>query len=251
MYKVEDYPEIRDSYSLTGRMSGASRALSGNLLLLTCFMRRGKNDFKESTVNNYYSAAYEAANFLMEEAANRGVELSIKCMHFDVEIPKDANPNDAFKLVRDFFHRNTMQEVQQYYEERFNVDEAPIILAFDDSQRSFAYRQHAGGRAVDEVSVVFRERKQFSWFSIAHELLHQFGATDLYFPDALAELADHYLGNSIMHRDVRCIDDLTAYLIGWKDTISANTYYFLKDTMWYTEEEYRRAVAEAWKMAWN
>ena len=43
------------------------------------------------------------------------------------------------------------------------------------------------------------------------------------------------------------IDDLTAYLIGWKDTISGDSYQFLKDTMWMNKREYYKAVDEEWE----
>ena len=44
------------------------------------------------------------------------------------------------------------------------------------------------------------------------------------------------------------VDDFTAYIIGWKDTISANTYWFLKETMWMNDKEFQKALDDAWNM---
>lgn len=75
---------------------------------------------------------------------------------------------------------------------------------------------------------------------IAHELLHLYGAVDLYYEcsenpqyDAMkAEqsiIAGTYLANEIMfnHDSTNEISDLTAYLIGWEETVPIKYVYLL------------------------
>ena len=84
--------------------------------------------------------------------------------------------------------------------------------------------------------------------TIAHELLHQFGAIDFYFPREIEAIAKKYIGDSIMcNSSVDTVDDLTAYLVGWKDTVSENSYLFLKETMWMSAERFKEAKKSEWK----
>ena len=40
MYRVEDYPQIKDSFLLKARNRGASKKLLGNVAIFTFFMHR-------------------------------------------------------------------------------------------------------------------------------------------------------------------------------------------------------------------
>lgn len=248
MYRVEDYPQIRNNYLLTGRNVGASRKLRGDVGVIVCYMKRSPADFPETAVSQFRDAMYDAFNWLEQEAKKRGVPLNIKSYRFDVDIPKNADPQRVFGLIRDFLSQQTMEATQNHYERTLNLDEAPFILAFDEDGRSFAANQNEGHPyRVDEYSAIFRWGEKYYWTTIAHELLHQFGAVDYYYPDSVKERALQYFGDSVMGIGRTELDDLTAYLIGWKDTISAETYWFLRDTMWITRESYEAAITAAWK----
>ena len=247
MYRVEDYPQIQGSYYLTSRGAGASRRLRGKVTILTCFLCRGGKPFPDASRTNYYAALHEAMRWLEDEAKKRGVPLTMNAMQFNVPVPADANPRDGYRLVKDFLHSATAEEAQTRYEARLGVDETPFILVFDEDGRSFAFEESARYASVDELSVVFRYQGKYRWTTLAHELLHQFGAQDLYFPAAIREKAETYFHDSIMGIGSPAVDDLTAYLIGWKDTVNAYSYHFLKDTLWMTPERYNEACRAEWK----
>ena len=65
---------------------------------------------------------------------------------------------------------------------------------------------------------------------LTHELFHQFGAIDLYNQEGVEKVALKYFPNSDMLTVSHVIDDLTAYLVGWTDTLSAKAQKFLKET---------------------
>jgi hypothetical protein len=44
------------------------------------------------------------------------------------------------------------------------------------------------------------------------------------------------------------IDDLTAYWVGWKDTLTADACRFLNETMWMTHERQVEATRRAWEV---
>ena len=250
MYVVENCPQIKNNFFLKARNIGASRKLKGNIMLMVCFMKRTPAEFSVLTERNFFTALNEACRWLTAEAKRYGARLDIRYTQFTIDVPKDADPRSAYGLVREYFDSNTinMDQLQMRYEKRMNVDEAPFVFVFDEVARSFAKKQAVASRVDNEASIIFKDTASaFSWSTIAHELLHQFGAIDYYYPRAVTELAQRYIKNSIMgigRRNV--LDDLSAYLVGIKDTISADTYYFLKDTMWMDLEQYDRSIEESW-----
>ncbi|MBR2377239.1 MAG: hypothetical protein IKA85_05645 [Clostridia bacterium] len=219
---------------------------------MTVFLKRSASCWSSSIKNKYFSAIDKASDFLMKEAKRYGVSLNIAIYNLETNVPATADPLDGYDIVKDYFHRDTVEELQDYYEEKMGVDEVPIILAFNESGRSFAYRQKFKDKyEVQELSILFYHDKTNhaqAWKTIAHELLHQFGASDYYFPQEVEKIAKKYFTDSIMGIGKPVVDDFTAYIIGWKDTISANTYWFLKETMWMNEKEFKKALDDAWNM---
>lgn len=251
MYKISDYPSIAGNFFLGGRAEGASQRLIGNVNILTVFLRREGSDWSEEAKNKYYDSISKAADFLMSEAKRYGATLHIRRIHLEKDVPADADPKDGYALVKDYFHKESVNEVQDHYRRSLGADEVPIILAFNTRGRSFAFKKNANEKhGAQEISVIFfengdsPERKKTD---IAHELLHQFGAVDYYFPEEVKETAKKYIGNSIMGIGSPVVDDLTAYLVGWKDTVCANSYWFLKETMWLNEDLLAKEKRKQWQ----
>ena len=73
--------------------------------------------------------------------------------------------------------------------------------------------------------------------SILHEVLHVFGAADLYYPPQVAQAAGRILGESVMmNSDCQVLDDLTKYLIGWHRQPTAKARQLLMATAGITEQ---------------
>ena len=68
-----------------------------------------------------------------------------------------------------------------------------------------------------------------------HELLHVFGAKDFYYPKEVEQWATKHFPESIMNSSDEEVDTLTAYLVGWTDTVADNAIAFLKDSIAITE----------------
>lgn len=99
-------------------------------------------------------------------------------------------------------------------------DEKTVVLVFNKWLRSFAFK---------DISIIGINDFSFKSRTILHELFHNFGAPDLYKPAKVQEVADLYLPDSIMNNGY-AIDDLTAYCIGWTDTLSPEALVFLWET---------------------
>ncbi len=250
MYKISDYPQIQGNFFLSGRNAGASKKLLGNVDLLTVLLKRSRDDWSAQTQNGYYAAVKEAAELIMKEAARYGASLRIRSFHLETTVSPTASPKDGCALVKDYFHKDTVAELQEHYKKTMKADAIPVILAFNEAGRSFAFKKNtAESFDTQEISVLFFKDggdPTDTRHTIAHELLHQFGAIDYYFPEEVKRTAQKYIGDSIMGIGKPVVDDLTAYLIGWKDTVSANSYWFLKETMWVNAEKFNEAKTKQW-----
>ncbi len=250
MYKMESFPQIKDNFYLKARNVGASRKLKGDVGVVVCFMKKKPTDFSEATRAQFYNALGEGCRWLEAEAKRYGTSLTFKYYHAVIEVPEDVNPAKGYSLIRDHFNSQTlnMDGLQNYYEKKMNLDEILFLLVFDEVERSFAQKQSTA-YSVDECSVLFKDgNNQYNWSTVAHELLHQFGAIDYYYPPRVTKCARFYFQNSIMGvGNNNVMDDFTAYLVGIKETISADTYHFLEDTMWMNKERYEQAIKDVWK----
>ena len=86
--------------------------------------------------------------------------------------------------------------------------------------------------------------------TLVHELLHQFGAIDLYYPDEITVAGEKFLGRSIMNCGMD-IDDLTRVLIGWRTTLTDNAINFLEATKGVTKEQVMDARRKEWEKRWH
>ncbi len=251
MYRIEDNPQIKDNFFLEARNLGASRKLRGDIEIIICFMKKRPTDFTEFARAQFTEELYKACDWLKSEAERYGTKLTFKYRFFKIDTPADAQYTEVYDLIKNFFNSQamSMDQLQSRYEKMSGSDESPFILVFDEKARSYAQKQSAQRIARQETSIVYKERDNlFHWTTIAHELLHQFGAMDFYYPREVVECARRYIKDSIMGVGApNILDDLTAYLVGIKDTISADTYYFLKETMWIDYDLYCKHVTEAWK----
>lgn len=250
MYHLENYPELKRNFFLEGRDIGASRKLSGKVALLTVFLKRDPEDWSEKRKNGFFNAINNSEDFLKREAQRYGASLELSGYYFEVDVPADANPMRGFDLIKDYFSYPDMESLQRAYEEMLHVDEAAFLLLFDSGGRSFAVKQDKCDRyASQELSVIFfvRSDEEELSFAITHELLHQFGAVDFYFPKQVRQTAEKYLPDSVMCSRCNTVDDLTAYLVGWKNTVSSDALWFLRDTMWITPKVYSDLLSEEWK----
>ena len=241
-------PQTKNNFYLTARERGSSYKLCGKVNIMSFFMRRSEDEFSEDTCLHYLNEHKKLANFLESEAERYGVKLKITPHCCFVATHGNANPFDGYKLLNKFWSYRTTADVKKFYTNYHSVDETPILIVFDEDNRSFSSKQMSNSDPnQDEYSVIFRKYGDFNWKTMAHELLHQFGAADLYFPTEVSEFGKMYLGESIMTSRGETVDDLTAYLVGWKDTVSLDTYRFLQSTSWITEEIHAEILKTEWK----
>lgn len=119
-----------------------------------------------------------------------------------------------------------------FLENHYNADSAPVVFVLHREGRAYASTT-TGQEDTFEYVVMYSS----ALTSIRHELCHLHGAMDLYFPQETVDAANQHLSDSIMLESINgAVDALTAYTIGWTDTLLPNAEAFLRATNHITQE---------------
>ena len=220
---------------LGGRGKGDCQTMTGEVLLTVIFATDSESSWTEQRMNEVRTqiAAVEAR--IEADAAVWGAELDLL-----VEYTTGTATSGQLVLgdnkewvgsVTKSAGLGSRTEVNQTLEANRGVAEAPVAIFVDRSGRSFANSSNSAKGA--EYLICYEDADP-----LYHELNHVFGAKDFYYPQSVRDLADTYLTDSIMvQSETGNMEALTAYLIGWTDTLSAEALAFLQATANLTAEQ--------------
>lgn len=240
-----DWFMIKDHYYLGARGSGPSRSLSGNVVVIHVMI----NDMISNWMFPMNVCEYQLAASMMDSSLNQGAaqcghSLQVTSVFCQVTLPVVVDQScNWVPMAFSAMGFDSAASMQTYYERQYGCSEAPIIFALNRPMRSFAsLNNEKGFFRQDEFSAVFRHTSgMFESRVLIHELLHQFGAADYYYPQVTVNAAYKYFPSSIMFREGNDIDELTRYLIGWTNELSPRSVAFLKETCAVNEAELIRA----------
>lgn len=240
-----DSSKLANHYWLRYKQAGACSELKGRVCVMVTLVSSPSAPWYENDRRNLWDTIYSGQDMLQEQARRYGTELEIILRELRMDVPAGQERNFR-QYIPGFFHRNTLAEAQQYYKQSLDCDEVAIVFAINTDGRSYAQNDKNGDAWLfDEMSVLLRP---FCPGLFIHELLHQFGAQDYYFPDWLLARATKYAPRSVMLSSACAeVDEVSAYLIGWTNEIGLKSAKFLEDTLCITEESHRRALEEEWK----
>ncbi len=225
---------------LASKKAGILKQLRGRVLITVFHVNDASSCWTSLDVAAYRRTHERAVQNLTREAARRGICLQIQTAYHHLSTTKECTFEDP-SWAQTLKQQCLVTRPQGY-------DEAPVILALNKPLRSFAYMADRGFRyyhdAQDEFCVVAQSRCGFEERTIQHELFHLFGAPDLYYPSDVKYFAEKHLPESIMNSGYE-IDNLTAYAIGWTDTLSKNALDFLYATRHHTYASIQEALKHA------
>lgn len=210
---------------LSCRQGGNVHQLRGNILITVYLVKDKTTSWTPAAEADYRRAHNEAVQYMEQEALRRQIPLRIHTVYKQIRVSYTCTVSDwswSDKLAAIC----PPDSVPGY-------DERPVIIAVNKKLRSFAYsKEKTNGilmSASREYCVIGRDDCCFTGSTIRHELFHLFGAPDLYMPQKVKAMASRCLPASIMN-DGLVTDDLTAYCIGWTDTLSPVALGFLWET---------------------
>lgn len=202
---------------------GDSRKLQGKILVTFILVSDSQNRWDAASVQKLKTVHKNAANTMKLEAASYGVTLEVSHKYIMCTIKSVFSREEYAASVRRVLDEAGYSDrISRKLEEENGVDDAPILFCINRSDRSFAVTS----RDVFgfEYGVLYGNTEDYR-----HELYHLYGAVDLY-PKSVKTLGEKYFPTSVMLQSSMVADDLTAYLIGWTDTLSEKAVAFLEAT---------------------
>ncbi len=220
-----------DHKFMDSRDFGASRTLTGNIQLLLVFVNTDEGSWSSSERDEFIAATHDDAAHLESSAADWGSYLDLSVAYFEATVPSEHTEDWYNYLMDNYFynHDHDTETLQEYYEEKGGFDDAPIMFVFNTEGRSYCYMGRRSNGFRSEYPVYFAKSMRPA-LSITHELLHMYGANDLYRDDNIKAAAEWYFPDSSMLTGGREVDDLSAFLIGWTDELTQDAADFLEET---------------------
>lgn len=245
--------------------AGSAKALTGKNIIISVFIDDSESTMDTQTESEILNNTREAADWLEAEAQKRGItaqiitgkedhNLILRYKYSGTITDTDYNYDDILLMLKTLKIDSLYSTITEEYGEA-NI---AVILFLNKPGRSFSLFSDSAAmpenllagelNPIDfryfDVCVLFAYQvyteNVYNPYIIAHELLHLYGAVDLYYKysgnlqnDAMqAEksiIAKRFFPNEIMyhHTPPNEISDLTAYLIGWEETVPIKYAYLL------------------------
>lgn len=252
---------LKNLIALQGKDAGCTLSLRGKVVLVCFLVNDGESKWDAAAEAECVEMLKSASQNLMTASGLNKQELQIAYAYKQVTVPYVATRQIMDQVVADvlrqFGHKNVL-DYQRHYEAKFARNEAVISFVFNKDFRSYAHLVARDGQNLDgpapngeEFSIVsFTPGDAYTnERTLIHEMMHQFGAIDLYYPEYLKFQAEKLLPDSIMNGGT-VIDPLTRYVIGWDEELAEDAKLFLKAIENVTEEDIDHARREERRHDW-
>jgi hypothetical protein len=229
------------------RNNGSAAMLRGRVLFCSIFVSDTESGWTAAERKQADDCLKSAAVFLEREAKRRKIPLDIRRVHVaDVDyapgVPTDlfAPPTWTNEVLRAAGARSGTALLEKLKAEH-KADQVMAIIHVNKAALSYNlayYGRHIDPKYKAERAVCFTrypDRRPTVCASYAHEILHCFGAGELYFPydrtPRRKQRAGKLFPDDIMYRvdkDIakQNVGDFTAYRIGWRDTLDRSQKEF-------------------------
>lgn len=215
---------------------GPCSELKGQVTLCLVFVSTPLHPWTKEAYQNFWSALAYSKNIIYYGAMHYGTYINIDSVYWSVSIPYEFSiKGDWYKdIVINYFKEKsgTLPPLYDYFKKKFNADSTPFLFVFNDNDRSYSYTcdKLVYTDFKSERAIIHADKPESLPGTIVHELLHLYGAIDLYYPDYVEEMAKKYCPYSIMlSQYYHDIDSLTSYLIGWNNNPDEIAIKFLEE----------------------
>ncbi len=228
---------------------GSSKTLQGTCLFIRVYLSDKESHFTENAKQDSFYFLRGAIYYLSHQAEKYNQALTfiynepdtVIDYNIDYIIPRNYEGWNYNELISEIYSLYNVDALV----EKYNADNVAFILHINKVGRAFAV-QSKKDVELNEAAIIYRysgneipDGVQFTRGdspTYIHELLHLFGAIDLYtLDDKRLALAKQYFPNDCMlvgdvdfSDDSTSIGPLTAYLIGWTEELNEKYQVFLQ-----------------------
>lgn len=218
---------------------GSCRELTGDVAIQVVFVDGDEGAWDEKNMAEYKKAMGQAYDQLTRWGRDYGqeVRISLRYAHTAESMDLDFLDSDAWAD-----HVLNNADLPARGDDSVYMQECmPIIFLLNEGGRAYACAN--ASETYNDYLICFNNSTVSSF---SHELLHLYGAVDYYYPLAYQEAAQKCFPQSIMFttEEHKEFDGLTAYIIGWTDTLDENARAFLADTRHIRKEDLENAQEE-------
>ena len=255
--KENPLEKYRNHVAFLALKQGCSLYCRGKIVLRVFFLDDNESHWAEEDRESFKTIVSSSASKILADAQRDKVSIEILASYANKKVSCAVRPNENVRTwINEVFGTTEIVDDQNHFRMAIECDESPIVFAFNKDFRSCA-------RTTEDKQNVGRNHPEWSMVSyqksfgekevvhtLVHELLHQFGAIDLYYPEKITAAGEKFLGKSIMNCGLD-IDDLTRTLIGWRTDLTDNAINFLEATKDVTKEQVMEARRKEWEKRWH
>ncbi len=215
---------------------GICQALTGKIFWSFVYVDDAESGWSWTEKEAQDRTNVKVIQYLKEEGRKEGVYLRMFNKTWTVRVSYAMRQENRSSWTEDFAKTAgfpSFRDLNRSLQKQYPGGQIFFVFLVNKSGRAFASSSVNEGAADAEYCVVYRGEPG----SILHEVLHVFGAADLYYPPQVAQAAGRILGESVMmNSDCQVLDDLTKYLIGWHRQPTAKARQLLMATAGITEQ---------------
>ncbi|MEM1328083.1 MAG: hypothetical protein AAGI23_19150 [Bacteroidota bacterium] len=260
-------------FSLFSQEFASSKArvyesLSGEVYTLSLFINTPSSSWTLAEKEYYEQELSKAYNWLIDQAANYHQPLTFNTTHFtetNREVYIDCKRESRFyreiSTASKALGHESIHDLLDAYGFDLNKKRFKLIFLVKDQGRSHAFNIFQS-QAIDLAVVYCRKSYGLSTnhLVMAHEILHQFGAWDLYAeyktqtPKRAQRARELYpfsvMANTCLHPDSLNVDELTAWRVGWHNNAKPEYMDFLPNykRAGYTGRRYKGKNTITWDL---
>lgn len=216
--------ELRDNFFLKQKENGCCKTLSGDVAIAVIMVDDSVSKWNNEAKAELQTELQTNSKAVIEDASAYEIDLSITFHYYTACVTEDVGSNDEKQWQEEALESAglpAMSQVHDYLIKQYSAKEAPVMFVLNKTGRATA-------SYAKSESMTMYHKSGYDGFE--HELLHIFGAQDYYYPEEVDAWAGKRFSDSIMNSGEE-VDALTAYLIGWTDTLSDNAIGFLEDSI--------------------
>lgn len=226
---------------------GNCRKLTGDVYTLAIFIDDNESVWNDDARNTFYNKRFfPSVNYLKEQAEIRSISLNLQCGQYttasdltshlryngiiETDSTKAGKNADLLSKVAKALNFPDKEVMHAFMQQNTGVEQIAYIILLNKSGRAYAVSDTTDdGRDEIEFVVAFsstEDGRNDIGSSVIHEMLHIFGAADLYATDdkytEREKLCKKLYPNDIMMKasadpNKLEIGRLTEFLIGWSD----------------------------------
>lgn len=238
--KSEGVPaRLMKSNQSSKRNTGSAGTMSGRIHVYHIFASDLNSTWEQTEREDVLTRMQHAYQFIQRQSRRHGIELEFsdeiaRPVTYQGNLPRSTfvNPKWTEHIIKEASEDSSV-DLTKRLKRRTNADSVISCLHIDKPALSYnlAFYANVAPEFAAERMVCFSQypdTRPTAAATYAHEILHLFGAGDLYFPydksESRKDIAKRLFPNDVMFRVDYNLDRLnvgpfTAYRIGWRDTL--------------------------------